>query len=63
MIRQPPLPRWDAERVSFGLRDGQAVLPTELVAVVFDLLHLPCGLMEFHARLEIDGVHDDMLKI
>ena len=63
MIRQPPLPRRDAERVGLGLRDGQAVLPTELAAVVLDLLHLPRGLMEFHARLEIDGVHDDMLKI
>ena len=28
MIRQPPLPRRDAERVGLGLRDGQAVLPT-----------------------------------
>ena len=61
MIRQPPLPRRNAERVSFGLRAGQTVLPTELVAVVLDLLHLPCGLMEFHARLEIDGVHDDVI--
>ena len=52
MIRQPPLPHWDAERVSFGLRDGQTVLPTELAAIVLDLLHLPRGLMEFHARLE-----------
>ena len=52
MIRQPPLPRRDAERVGLGLRDGQAVFPTELAAVVLDLLHLPCGLMEFHARLE-----------
>lgn len=28
MIRQPPLPRRDAERVGLGLRDEQAVLPT-----------------------------------
>ena len=61
MIRQSPLPRRDAEWVGLGLRDGQAVLPTELAAVFLDLLHLPCGLMEFHARLEIDGVHDDMI--
>lgn len=49
------------ERVGLGLRDGQTVLPTELAAVVLDLLHLPCRLMEFHARLEIDGVHDNVV--
>ena len=61
MIRQPPLPCRDAERVSFGLRDGQAVLPTELAAVVFDLLHLPRKLVELHAGLKTDRVHDDVV--
>lgn len=61
VLSQFLLPGGDPVGVRFRLCDRQTVLQTQLVGELFGLLHLSGALMELLARLEIHGVHNDVV--